>query len=100
MTRYIDTDPDIPDTERTPGRATCLLCGIEATTREVWLKPAWWREGKFDEAGRLVFVTTVPRCLDSLACRARCEQADEVWPLLEHGEDPNNPIPTKTGDPS
>ncbi len=67
--------------------ATCLLCGLEATSEEVWLKPAWWREAGPD--GRTI--TTIPRCRQSDECRARVLVAGESWPLLERGEQPTEP---------
>jgi hypothetical protein len=88
---YFDTEPDLPvDVEgrvRPPARATCLLCGFEATNAEIWLKPAWWREPGPD--GK--FVTTLPRCLDTEACRARVTANGEPWLLLERGEQPDRP---------
>jgi hypothetical protein len=84
---YFDTERDLPvDVEgRVPQPPSCLLCGFEATTAEVWLKPAWWREPGAD--GKRI--TTIPRCLDVEACRARVLAAGEAWPLLERGEDPD-----------
>jgi hypothetical protein len=84
---YFDTERDFPvDAEgRGPQPATCLLCGLEATTAEVWLKPAWWREPGSD--GKQI--TTIPRCLDVDACRSRVLAAGEAWPLLERGEQPD-----------
>ena len=85
---YFDTERDLPvDVEgRTPRPASCLLCGLEATTAEIWLKPAWWRAPGSD--GKRI--TTIPRCLDVEACRARVLAAGEAWPLLERGEQPED----------
>jgi hypothetical protein len=84
---YFDTERDLPvDVEgRGPQPVACLLCGFEATTAEIWLKPAWWREPGAD--GKRI--TTIPRCLDVDACRARVLAAGEAWPLLERGEQPD-----------
>lgn len=87
VARSFDTERDLPvDVEgRAPQPASCLLCGLEATAAEVWLKPAWWREPGAD--GKRI--TTIPRCLDVDACRARVLAAGEAWPLLERGEQPD-----------
>jgi hypothetical protein len=87
---YIDTEHngelpvDVEGRALTPKAASCLLCGLEATSEEVWLKPAWWREAGPD--GRTI--TTIPRCRQSDDCKARVLAAGESWPLLERGEQP------------
>ena len=100
---YWNTDRELPVA---PEPRTCLLCGFEATSELIWLRPAWWREAI---EGR--WITTIPRCLDIDACRARVAALGEPWPLLEAGEEPgrqrlskppadySNPIPTQPIDP-
>jgi hypothetical protein len=80
MSAWWDTERELPVA---PEPRTCLLCGLEATSATIWLKPAWWRE-PLD--GREV--TTIPRCLDIDACRRRVADAGERWLLLETGEEP------------
>lgn len=86
--RSYDVEPDLPvDAEgrvHPPVARSCLLCGLEATSAEVWLMPAWWREPGPD--GR--YITTIPRCRETDACRARVLAVGESWPLLERGEQP------------
>ena len=80
---YWNTDREVPSLPREPEPRACLLCGFEATSETIWLRPAWWREpldGKW--------ITTIPRCLDIDACRRRVEALAEPWPLLEAGEEP------------
>ena len=82
---YWNTDREVPSLPREPEPRACLLCGFEATSETIWLRPAWWREpldGKW--------ITTIPRCLDIDACRRRVEALGEPWPLLEAGEEPRS----------
>jgi hypothetical protein len=82
---YWNTDRELPVA---PEPRTCLLCGLEATSATIWLRPAWWREaidGKW--------ITTIPRCLDIDACRRRVADAGERWLLLEAGEEPGRRRP-------
>lgn len=80
-------EPDMPDYQRPILPATCLLCGFEATTSDIWLMPAWWRESVDGQE-----VTTVPRCRQTEDCRARVAANGETWPLLERGEQPGGGV--------
>ncbi len=53
----------------------CVICGHEGTD----VRPALirWREA-LEDGTRYDFV---PRCEDRAACRKRCQEAGEPWPV-------------------
>lgn len=59
-------------------RATCELCGHEGDDVRVQL--AWYKREIAKRCG-MPEVQTALRCLDSIACRERCEGNGDPWPL-------------------
>lgn len=60
-----------------PGWRYCAICGAEGYD----VRPFIGLYRKVDGSG--TEYAEVTRCKDTFACRARCEAAGDVWPLVE-----------------
>jgi len=60
-----------------PHAAACVICGNDVAI-EIRIALVEWRE----PVGKEIW-STIPRCVDVAACRARCEAIGEPWPIAD-----------------
>lgn len=59
----------------------CVLCG-NPTVTEVRVSLARWRDPRPGEA----MYAAIPRCVNRVACRSRCESSGEEYDVIDPGE--------------
>lgn len=88
--------------------AACILCGkdglipgdrrerglLDSDLVELRMLLVEWREPVLVDGHRVLW-STLPRCVDRLACRARLTASGEPWPVREAGEPVGRPQPPK-----